>query len=144
LAKTGVIAVAAREAEINYTTATRLRKTNPEFAKKVQEAIDHATDLLEEEVRRRAQDGYQEPVFQKGEQVGEVTKYSDSLATFLLRSRAARFRQDAVAVKHEGEVGMHHTGTVQHKVDLSGLDDEELEALHAIAKRLSGEAEGTT
>jgi hypothetical protein len=43
---------------------------------------------LETEAYRRAVLGYEEPVYQPGEKVGVVTRYSDNLLMLLLRSRA--------------------------------------------------------
>lgn len=43
-------------------------------------------DLLEEEARRRAIEGVDEPVFYKGEICGDITKYSDKLLETLLRA----------------------------------------------------------
>ena len=40
---------------------------------------------LEDEARRRAVDGVDEPVFQQGKQVGTIRKHSDTLLIFLLK-----------------------------------------------------------
>jgi len=50
------------------------------------DAIEQATGSVELEIHRRAVEGYDEPVYQKGELVGTVTKYSDRLLE--LRAKA--------------------------------------------------------
>lgn len=58
-------------------------------------AEEMATDLLEDEARRRAVEGVEEPVgWYKGEAGGYVTKYSDGLLKFLLEGRRSKvFKQ---------------------------------------------------
>ena len=48
------------------------------------EALDRSADALEEEARRRAFEGVDEPMYYKGEQIGTTKKYSDVLIMFLL------------------------------------------------------------
>ena len=52
-----------------------------------QAAVNDALDSLEEEARRRAHDGWQEPVYQGGKQVGTVQRFSDNLLMFLLKGK---------------------------------------------------------
>jgi hypothetical protein len=47
-------------------------------------AKDEATDRLELEARRRAQDGVAVPIFYQGQQVGVRKKKSDTLMIFLI------------------------------------------------------------
>jgi hypothetical protein len=71
------------------------REKDPEFAAAWEEALEEATDLLEEEARRRAHDGYEEPVYYKGTQCGVITRYSDQLMITLLKAhRPAKFREN--------------------------------------------------
>lgn len=59
-------------------------------------------DDLEDEARRRAFHGVEEPVWYKGEEVGTVTRYSDRLMEVLLRGeRPAKFRDN---VKLDAEI----------------------------------------
>ncbi len=66
---------------------------NPEFAAAVEEATDDAIDLVEEQIRKRAIDGVQEPVFYQGAKCGEVTKHSDTLLMFLAKKLSPAFRE---------------------------------------------------
>ena len=86
LAKTGVVAEAARA--VGYTdTATlqQYRRNDEEFAEAWDYALEAAANILEEEADRRAKDGVLEPVFYKGAVAGYKTNYSDTLLMFRLR-----------------------------------------------------------
>lgn len=91
LRRHGIVSAAARAASPHAkgTCAPSfyiLRKNNPEFAAAWDDAIEQATGSVELEIHRRAVEGYDEPVYQKGELVGTVTKYSDRLLE--LRAKA--------------------------------------------------------
>jgi hypothetical protein len=64
------------------------RKNDPEFAAAWDEATSEGVDRVEDEAHRRAVEGYNpRPVYHKGEKVGEIREYSDSLLALLLKSR---------------------------------------------------------
>ena len=63
------------------------RLADPVFAKQWDDAVEFGTDQLEQEARRRAYQGVDEPVFYQGEECGAVRKYSDTLLIFLLKGR---------------------------------------------------------
>lgn len=67
------------------------RKEDHDFAERWARALDIAGNLLEEEADRRGRDGYDEPVFFKGEERGAKRKYSDAL--LLARLKAIRPEQ---------------------------------------------------
>ncbi|HZQ65652.1 MAG TPA: hypothetical protein VFA66_10545 [Gaiellaceae bacterium] len=72
------------------------RETDEGFAEAWADAYRQGTDALEDEARRRAVEGWEEPVFQRGELVGHVRRYDSRLLEFLLRARdPARFRENA-------------------------------------------------
>lgn len=97
LSKIGVITHAAFQAGVYRETVHRHRKRYPDFDKACREALEEAADHLETAAIKRAMIGWKEPVFQKGEQVGEVIKYSDGLLMFMLKAvRPEKFRE-----KHE-------------------------------------------
>lgn len=81
-------------------------RKDPEFEELVQQALAAGTDVIEAEVRRRAVEGYQEPVIGKiapgidgvlrnddGDPI-TVTKYSDRLAEVLLKGRRPEYRDN--------------------------------------------------
>lgn len=105
------VRLACLAVEIERSTAYRLRDRDESFAAEWDEAVDEAADLLEEEARRRAHEGWEEPVFGRlsgkdaGEgEIGAVRKYSDTLLIFLLKgARPEKYRERA-EVKHTGEI----------------------------------------
>lgn len=68
-------------------TVYEWRDADETFAKAWDEAVEFGTDELEEEARRRAFAGVDEPVFYQGEECGTIRKYSDTLLIFLLKGR---------------------------------------------------------
>ncbi len=98
------ITAVCRLMDITTDNVLKARKKDPEFNKKVLNAIDEGYDMLEEEARRRAVDGVVEPVWYKGEQVGGIRKYSDGLLTTLLKAyRPKRFNPGAKVMVGEGQ-----------------------------------------
>jgi hypothetical protein len=110
LAESGNIRQACEEAKIDRSTAYRLRESDPSFAADWSRALDMAADLLEQEARRRAYEGWEEPVFGSlgfrmgtGE-VGRVRKYSDTLLIFLLKGARPEVYRETVKQEHSGDV----------------------------------------
>lgn len=88
------ITVAARAVGVSATTVYKHRKEDPLFAERMQEALDEAVDLLEDEAHRRAFKGVEKIVFYKGDECGAVREYSDALAMFLLKAhRPNKYRE---------------------------------------------------
>jgi hypothetical protein len=79
---------------VNRVTVFRWRKDDPSFAQAYSDAMEAGTDVIEQEARRRAVDGHDQPVFQGGKQVGVVRVYSDMLAALLLRGRRPEIYRD--------------------------------------------------
>ncbi len=69
----------------------RWRSSDHMFAARWRDANAVACDLLADEADRRGRDGYEEPVFYRGEQCGTKRRYSDGL--LLARLRALRPEQ---------------------------------------------------
>lgn len=66
----------------------------PGYREAAREAREMAADRLEREAWRRAVEGWEEPVYQKGQLVGTVRRYSDTLLAMLLRAaRPERYRE---------------------------------------------------
>ena len=75
--------------------AYRARDSSRQFRADWDEALKEARELLEAEARRRAAVGVDEPVFYKGEVVGQIRKYSDNLLMFLLKAHwPEKFREN--------------------------------------------------
>jgi len=74
------------------------READKDFAVAWDEAVEFGTDELEEEARRRAFAGVDEPVFYQGEECGAVRKYSDTLLIFLLKGRKPDKYRERVSI----------------------------------------------
>lgn len=95
LAETGNVKRACRAAKVDRSTAYRLRKANLGFQDAWDEAMEIAVGLLEDEAWRRAREGVLEPVYYKGDKVGSLRKYSDTLLIFLLKAHnPAKYREN--------------------------------------------------
>lgn len=95
---------AAELAGITRRHAYRVRDADPDFAAAWEDALAAAVDGLEAETFRRAKDGVDKPVFHKGEIVGHIKEYSDSLAALLLRAhRPERYRDRANSEDPDGK-----------------------------------------
>lgn len=106
LAECGIVGRAATAAGWSSGTAYAWRKTDPEFAKLWDMAIDFATDALEEAARRRAVHGVQRPVYQQKELVGYVTEYSDNLLGLLLKAKRPQEFRENVSVQADVKGGV--------------------------------------
>lgn len=182
LRQRGVVIDAARAAHIDVSTvynerrkALRLRSAKVEhetqselvesldpsrndFAARWDEAIDDAVHTLEAEAWRRARDGYSEPVYYRGRQVGEVVRYSDGLLSLLLKAnRPKKYREpyrlpeetlpDLVAMAKSEFKFMREKAVAMLEGIRSGkiyLNEEDKAELHRqiVALREEEEAEG--
>src|SRR5215467_2101729 len=77
-AQTGIITKAAEIAGIHRNNHRLWLKEDAEYAAAFQESHQESCDNIEAEMRRRAIEGVQKPVFYKGEVCGYITEYSDS------------------------------------------------------------------
>jgi hypothetical protein len=104
LEASGNVTASARRAGVNRATAYNHRRSEPDFAAAWDEALEVATDALEAEARRRALEGWEEPIFCGGEECGRVRKYDSTLMIFLLKAhRPEKFRENT-AVQHSGDL----------------------------------------
>ena len=72
-----------------------LADRDPEFDELMHDAIEAGTEVLIDEARRRAVDGWEEEVYQGGELVGTVRRYDSKLLQFLIGARRPEYRQGA-------------------------------------------------
>lgn len=124
LARHGIIVRAARAASPRASSkygAVRTfkdeRDRDPEFAAQWQEAVEAAEASIEHELYRRAQEGWEEPIFggrHKEKIVGTVRKYSDRLLELRARAMLPQYREtNAIAVNKQ----------VTHSLDAGVLGD---------------------
>lgn len=84
----GLITVAAKVAGINPRTHYGWTKTDVEYAKSFQEALETAVDAAEQELRRRGIKGVEKPLSYQGELTGHtIREYSDACLIFYLKGR---------------------------------------------------------
>lgn len=76
---------ACRFARVGRRTLYTWLEQHPRFKAMYDEALEMASDELEEEARRRAVDGTDKPVYQGGQLVGHIREYSDTLLALLLK-----------------------------------------------------------
>ena len=103
LAATGNVTAAVATAETSRTRVYELRKVNPAFAARWEEAEEIAADALEAEARRRAVEGVQEPLVSAGKLVCDdegqpiaIRRYSDHLLLALLKAHRLPRRERPV------------------------------------------------
>lgn len=79
---------------ISRRTIYQRLRTDEEWKERWDEAIHIGDDAIRDEIRRRAMNGVNEPVYHEGEVVGHKRKYSDILLMFLAKSRMPEFREN--------------------------------------------------
>lgn len=110
---------AARELGYHRTAFTStgsgcLAARDQEFRARLQDALEDSTQLLEREAIRRAADGWDEPVFRNGEEVGVVRRYDSTMLIFLLKARRPDVYRERQQVEVTGTIGGAVEVTVQH------------------------------
>ena len=118
LSSCGNVTLAARESGITRQEWYRERADDEKFAATWEGAVQLGVEALEDEARRRAVDGVDEPVFYQGKVSGHVRKYSDTLLIFLLKAhKPEKYRE-----RHE--ITGRNGGPIQTE-DLTELDTDE-------------------
>ena len=107
----------------------RARRKDPEFRREWEEAEDIAAIALEDEARRRAFEGVDEPVFYQGEVCGTIKRYSDTLLIFMLKAHNPEKYKDTIRTEHCGMVNV----TNMELEELLKLDAGELAKLYSEA-----------
>lgn len=122
LGETASVAGAAARAEVQRSTLYQLRKHDPAFAARWDEARQLGVERLEDEAMQRTLDGVQKPVFYAGQQIASVQQFNDRLLQFLLKAHkpetydrprptaAAPLPFDLVARVKEAEARMNAKG----------------------------------
>jgi hypothetical protein len=116
----------AKELRLDYMFILDLKKSDNGFREKFDEAMRCAFEFQEDEVRRRAFQGYERPIYQMGKLVGHETVYSDALAMTMLKAGAPeKYNPKTIqTIEHAGAVG----------VTVAAMTDEQLN--EAINKKL--------
>lgn len=78
LARTGLLGRSADGTGYRPGAFRELRKVDADFEEQVQESLQLYGECLEAELHRRGVEGWDEPVYQKGDHVGDVRRFSDA------------------------------------------------------------------
>jgi lysophospholipase L1-like esterase len=105
LRKTANVSEAARATNIARMSLYSRKQTDPEFSAAWNDAVDEASDKLEQEAWRRAVEGWEEPVFYQGEECGAVRKYSDRMLELLLKGHKPEKYRDRGDYRISGKDG---------------------------------------
>lgn len=108
LAQCGMPTVVAREQRIHYMSLRALYREDEGFRQAWDAAMASAFEGHEDEVRRRAFQGYEKKVYQQGMLVGTQTEYSDTLAVMMIKAgKPELYNPKTVSlVEHAGSVGV--------------------------------------
>jgi hypothetical protein len=120
----------AEAAAVARSTAYAERETDAEFARRWDEALEDACDVLEAAAWKRAVEGTEKPVYQGGQLVGHVQEYSDTLTLALLKAHRPEKYRERLDARHSGPDG--GAIPVLTTFDLAKLTDEELGVLERI------------
>lgn len=114
LMRCGNVTAAAAAAGISRDTLYNHRRRDADFAAAWEAAAELGADALEDEARRRAHDGVDEPLTcAKGLVLGEdgapmlVKKYSDTLLIFLLKGARPQKYRDRAQVEVSGQLDIN-------------------------------------
>ena len=123
----GSITKSAVAAGIYRRTHYDWLENDEDYGERFKEAKEVACEALELEARRRAVEGWDEPVFFKDEVVGHKRRFDSTLLIFLLKAN----NPEKFADRHQHE----HSGTVDHRVGVM-LDKD----WYGTADRLTADA----
>jgi hypothetical protein len=98
-AECGVISRACKIADIGRTTYYDWMDSDSSFVAAFGEAHAHAVESMEAEARRRAIEGWDEPVFHEGSVCGYKRKFSDTLLIFMLKGAKPETYRDSLSVE---------------------------------------------
>jgi hypothetical protein len=106
LAESGNVSLASGAVGIDRRAVYEWRAVDPDFAERWEAAKALGIEACEDEIRRRAFAGYDEPLSKDGKLTGDVVrKYSDTLAIFLLKGAKPEVYKDRVANELSGPNG---------------------------------------
>jgi len=104
-AKTALVVQSAAIANISCAAVLAHRKSDPEFQANYDLAYTTYCESIEKEIHRRAIEGWDKPVWHKGEMVGTEIRHSDRLLELYAKRHIAAYRDKV-------DVSGHITGGV--------------------------------
>lgn len=130
----GSITQSASRAHVARLTHYDWMESDPAYASAFADVQERYAERLEREADRRGVEGVDHPVIYQGVITGTYKEYSDNLLMFRLKGLLPDKYRERQQIEHGGNVAVRHT----HRVDLSALTEEELEAYGRIAAKLAG------
>lgn len=109
----GVLRTAAKVAGVARQTIYDWKNNDPAFAARYELAEADANDVLRGEAWRRAVTGWDEPVFQGGDQVGTVRKFDAGLLKFIMQARMPEYRDKLDVTSNSETLGAAHVNIAQ-------------------------------
>ena len=103
LRETGNVMRSCEVAGVGRTTAYTHREKTETFSKLWDDALADAVDFMDEEARRRAMYGVDEPIYHLGVCVDTIKKYSDTLLIYLLKVHGGPKYKDTLVNRHTGK-----------------------------------------
>ncbi len=130
LAETGSVKFAVKIAGLHKSSIYEARQKNLAFKQAWAEALQVAAGTLEDEARRRAVDGWEEPVYWDGKLVGTIHRHSDRLLEMLVCGYSERFRVDRQEIANApGQQLAVETGSIQAAQRIAVVLQEGLRAV---------------
>jgi hypothetical protein len=132
--QTGNVAHSCRVANIGTSTVRDWYAKDMEgFKVDFEVAAEEANERIEMEILRRGVEGWEEPVWYKGEEVGKVRKFSDILLIFLAKARMPAKYRDQYEGTGPGPIFNFGSLTIGQRNNIvaaiAGLSEEELQRL---------------
>jgi AcrR family transcriptional regulator len=93
----GTISKAAVAAGVSRTTVYNWIRNDRVFQESFKDAEEDVRDAIREELHRRAIEGVDEPIYQRGVLVGHVRKYSDAILLKMAAARLPEYRSLATS-----------------------------------------------
>lgn len=124
LSEYGNVTRAAEDSGCGRIMLYKIRREDPDFAAEWEEAAKIGAARLEDEARKRAAEGWEEPVWHKGEMCGTVRKFSDTLLICLLKAHhPEKYRENI-----KQEIGGLDGGPIRTdnttRITFVGMDDD--------------------
>jgi hypothetical protein len=88
LSELGSMTDACKRVGMSKTSAERLRKRSPDFAAAWDKAVSIVAPILEQAAYERGVEGWDEPIFHAGVQVGVKRRFSDASLRMLMQARS--------------------------------------------------------
>ncbi|WP_130471770.1 hypothetical protein [Candidatus Magnetaquicoccus inordinatus] len=108
LARLGCVTKAAVEAGLSRVVLYTSKSADSEFAHAWADALEAFGDAIESEAFRRGVHGVDQPVYQGGQLVGHVRRFSDSLLLAMLRARVPAYRPSAPTAQPAAPAPVEH------------------------------------